>query len=222
MLKSAINLLIALLLIPSLSHALTGKVVSIADGDTITILDSFKTQHKIRLYGIDTPEKGQAFGDAAKKYTSKLVAGKTVDVKAYDTDKYGRTVGVVVADGVNVNQSLLSAGLAWQYQKYCKASFCGDWLRLEKNANTSNIGLWADNDPVPPWDWRKGARNSSYSKNTSSTLSPGTGSYHGNLNSHVFHSSNCRNYNCKNCIKAFQAREEAIATGYRPCGQCKP
>ncbi len=150
MLKAAINLLIALLLIPSVSHALTGNVVSVADGDTITILDNTNTQHKIRLYGIDTPEKRHAFGNTAKKHTSRLVFGKTVNVKAYDTDRYGRTVGVVVADGVNVNKSLIIAGLAWQYQKYCKASFCGDWLRLEKKASTSNIGPWADNDPIPP------------------------------------------------------------------------
>lgn len=91
-----------------MSHALTGKEASIADGDTITILDSNKHQHKIRLYGIDTPEKGQAFGDAAKKYTYKLIAGKNIDVKAYGTDRYGRTFGVVVADGVNVNQILIS------------------------------------------------------------------------------------------------------------------
>lgn len=118
-------------------------MISIADGDTITILTG-KTRHKIRLYGIDTPEKAQAFGKAAKKHTAKLVAGKTVDVTTYDTDRYGRTVGVVVADGANVNQSLISAGYAWQYQKYCKASFCDDWLRLEDKSRTSRIGLWSD------------------------------------------------------------------------------
>lgn len=105
----AAHLLLFFLLLstPALSEVMTGRVVSIADGDTITILNSSNTQHKIRLYGIDTPEKGQAFGNAAKKYTSELVAGKTVDVEVYDTDRYGRTVGVVFANGLNVNQSLI-------------------------------------------------------------------------------------------------------------------
>ena len=220
--RTALSLLIILLFCPSLSHALTGKVVSVADGDTITILDSAKAQHKIRLYGIDTPEKAQAFGNVAKKYTSKLVYGKTVDVTTYDTDRYGRTVGVVIADGVNVNQSLIGAGLAWQYRKYCKASFCEDWLGLEKKAHQSKNGLWTDNNPVPPWEYRKGAGNSNYSKATSSNSPPDTGSYHGNLMSHVFHSSNCRSYNCKNCTKTFQSRDVATAAGYHPCGQCRP
>ena len=206
--------------LPSITLALTGKVVSITDGDTITIL-SDKTQHKIRLYGIDTPEKGQPFGNAAKKHTSMLVAGKTVDVTSYDTDKYGRTVGVVRVDGINVNQSLISAGYAWQYRKYCKASFCENWLELEEKTRLSGIGLWADNDPVPPWQWRKGARNNSHS-NTTTSQDIGVGVYHGNIKSHVFHSSSCHNYNCKNCTQTFASREDALSSGYRPCGQCKP
>ena len=121
-----ILLTISLLLVclPLQSLALTGKVISVADGDTISILDSSNKQHKIRLYGIDTPEKKQAFGKAAKKYTSRLTFKKMVIVKAYDTDKYGHTVGVVKVDGINVNESLVRAGLAWQYRKYCKTSFC--------------------------------------------------------------------------------------------------
>jgi micrococcal nuclease len=220
-LKSVIHFIVFFFLCPSLGYAISGKVVSIADGDTITIL-SGKSQHKIRLYGIDTPEKGQAFGNVAKKFTSKLVAGKTVDVEAYDTDKYGRTVGVVFANGVNVNQSLIIAGLAWQYQKYCKASFCGDWLRLEQKAKTSGVGLWADNDPVPPWDWRKGARNSEHKKQTASKDTAAIHRYHGNLKTHVFHSPSCSDYNCKKCVTVFDSREDAIAAGYRPCKRCKP
>jgi endonuclease YncB( thermonuclease family) len=85
-------------------------VVSLADGGTITVLDISNRQHKIRLYGIDTLEKRQAYGQAAKKYISRLVASKRVDVKTYDTDKYGRTVGVVIVDGKNVNEKLIAAG----------------------------------------------------------------------------------------------------------------
>ena len=118
----------------SLSQTLSGQVVSIADGDTITMLDSSKKQVKIRLYGIDCPEKGQAFGKAAKKLTSRLTYKQMATVTEYDTDRYGRTVGVVLVDGVNINEAIIRAGYAWQYRKYCKASFCDDWLKVEKKA----------------------------------------------------------------------------------------
>jgi len=215
---------IVLLLLPTsaLAEVLSGKVVGIADGDTITILDSNKTQHKIRLYGIDTPEKGQAFGNASKKHISGLVAGKTVDVTSYDIDKYRRIVGVVSVNGVNVNKSLIGAGLAWQYRKYCKASFCDDWLNLEKKAKSSKIGLWADHDPVPPWEWRRGVRNTGFTKSGTVKYNSRVDVFHGNTRSHVFHAPTCRNYDCKNCIKIFKTRSEALSSGYKPCGQCNP
>ncbi len=148
------------------SQTITGKVISVADGDTITILDKKYRQTKIRLYGIGTPEKGQPYGKAAKKFTSKLTYKEQAKVRQYDKDRYGRTVGVVFVDGINVNEEIIRAGYAWQYQKYCKASFCKDWLQLEKKARNSKIGLWKGVDPIPPWKWRKGARNSSYSQSS--------------------------------------------------------
>lgn len=206
---------------PAHSTNLTGNVINISDGDTITILDSNKRQHKIRLYGIDCPESGQPFGKAAKKHTAKLTAWKQVVVKAYDTDRYGRTVGIVAVNGVIVNQSLIENGYAWQYRKYCKASFCSDWAILERKAKVSRIGMWRDNDPIPPWQWRKGARNSSYKK-TNSKYTASTSGYHGNVRSHKFHSSSCRHYNCKNCVKVFNSRDDAVSAGYKPCGMCRP
>jgi len=88
--------------------------VSVADGDTITILSNHNQQTKIRLYGIDTPEKSQAFGKKAKKFTASLTAGKQVSVKVYDKDRYGRSVGVVFVGGTNVNEEIIRAGYAWQ------------------------------------------------------------------------------------------------------------
>lgn len=210
------------LFFPLQAHTLTGKVISVADGDTITILDSSKKQHKIRLYGIDTPEKKQSFGKAAKKHTSRLTYKKQATVKAYDTDRYGRTVGVVKVDGTNVNESLIRAGLAWQYRKYCKEKFCSNWLQLEERAKTSNIGLWKDKDPVPPWQWRKAKRNSSYAKSSSGKYTTSSGGFHGNVKSHVFHSPSCRHYNCKNCTATFSNKDVALKAGYRACGQCRP
>ena len=224
MIRYVNTVLVCLLLIiaPTLSQALSGKVVSVADGDTITIIDKSKTEHRIRLYGIDTPEKGQPFGNSAKKHTSRLVAGKSVEVTPYDTDKYGRTVGVVSVNGTNVNQSLIESGIAWQYRKYCKETFCPGWLQLERKTKLSKYGLWAGTDPVPPWEWRKGARNSNYSEVSSGVRAPGSASYHGNTKSHVLHSPACLDYNCKNCTKAFDTKEAATSAGYRPCGRCKP
>lgn len=190
--------------------------MSVADGDTITILDEGKQQTKIRLYGIDTPEKAQAFGKQAKKFTASLTAGKRAKVEVYDTDRYGRSVGVVFVNGTNVNEEIIKNGYAWQYQKYCKTSFCDDWLKLEEHARSFAFGLWADSNPQPPWDWRKAKRYGSNNKNIAS----GPGIYHGNRKSHVYHGSSCKYYNCKNCIEVFKSTKEADNAGYRPHNQC--
>jgi endonuclease YncB( thermonuclease family) len=212
--------LFTLLLIPSISFSstITGKVVSVADGDTITILNSHNQQTKIRLYGIDTPEKAQPYGKKATKFTASLTAGKQVSVKVYDTDRYGRSVGVVFVGSNNINEEIIRAGYAWQYRKYCKASFCSDWLDLEEQAKNSRIGLWKDKNPTAPWEWRKAQRNGG--NNKSSNVVGGTGIYHGNKKSHVFHGSGCRYYNCKNCTVVFKSVNDAVGAGYRAHNQC--
>jgi len=106
------------LLAPSILWAWTGKVVGIADSDTITVLNG-KTPVKIRLYGIDCPEKGgQAFGNKAKQFTSDMVFKKQVQIEPMDQDRYGRTVAWVFVDGKNLCEELVAAGLAWHYKKY--------------------------------------------------------------------------------------------------------
>jgi micrococcal nuclease len=132
----------------------SGEVVGVADGDTITALNNGKGE-RIRLYGIDTPEKRQAFGKKAKQFTSDMVYGKTVEVKIKDIDRYGRTVALVNVDGESLNEALVKAGYAWVYQRYCKESFCKDWLSFEGVARYGKIGLWSDPDPEPPWDFRR-------------------------------------------------------------------
>lgn len=219
-----IALLLLLLLLTnsaSATEVLSGKVVHIADGDTITILDSSRSQHKIRLYGIDTPEIGQAFGKTAQKFTAKLTANEIAHVVSLDTDRYGRTVGIIVVNGVNVNQSIIEAGYAWHYGKYCKEPFCDEWLKLEKRARYLKKGLWADSEAKAPWEWRNAKRNATtkykprtYSLNNSSII------YHGNVRSHVFHGERCRHYNCKNCVKDFRSKQAALNSGYRPHHEC--
>ena len=206
--------LIIIFLITGVSYAqppIQGKVVSIADGDTITVLQNSK-QFKIRLYGVDTPEKSQDFGQKAKQFTSGMVYKQHVKVVAYDIDRYGRTVGMVYTGQKCLNEELVKNGFAWVYRKYCSESFCNQWAQLEREAREKKLGLWIYDNPIPPWDFRSG-------KSIKSNI---TGVYHGNVSSLVFHAPGCKHFNCKNCIKIFQDRKSAVDAGYKPCGICKP
>ncbi len=146
--------LIAFLLFPFyLLAQLSGKVVKVADGDTFTLLTEDNKQVKVRLHGIDCPEKGQDFGQVAKQYTSDKVYLQVVRVRATDIDRYGRTVGIVtLKDGTVLNEALLTAGLAWHYTKYDKNTL---WAGMELEARNKKVGLWVMPGAVPPWDWRK-------------------------------------------------------------------
>jgi len=132
---------------------LSGPVVRILDGDTIEVLHN---QHpeRIRLSGIDCPEKGQAYGKRAKQAASELVFGKEVTIQTHGHDKYKRTIGdVILPDGMNLNQELVKQGWCWWYWKYAP----GDTVLegLETHAREERKGLWVDPQPVPPWEWRK-------------------------------------------------------------------
>ncbi len=138
------------------AHDLSGRVVKVTDGDTITILDANDTQHKVRLYGIDTPEYKQPYSRAATKALAGLAEGEGIGVDVKDTDSYGRTVGVVYKGNVNVNLEMVKSGYAWWYKKYAPLD---DDLRVaEERARTDRLGLWADPNPVPPWEWRQATR----------------------------------------------------------------
>jgi len=145
-------LFLVCLLSPLTAQAWEGKVVGVTDGDTITVLQD-KTPVKVRLYGIDCPEKRQAFGTRAKQFTSDLVFGKVVDVWSYPgyVDRYGRTVGIVrLADETVVNQEIVRVGFGWVYPAYCKKPVCLEWKRLESEAASARLGLWRNENPVPP------------------------------------------------------------------------
>ncbi|MDP1769710.1 MAG: thermonuclease family protein [Nitrospirota bacterium] len=131
----------------------SGPVVSVLDGDTLEVLYN---QHpeRIRLSGIDCPEKGQAYGKRAKQAASDLAFGKEVTIQTHGHDKYKRTIGdVILPDGTNVNQELVKQGWCWWYRKYAP----GDTVleELEREAREGRKGLWADPQPVPPWVYRK-------------------------------------------------------------------
>jgi endonuclease YncB( thermonuclease family) len=132
-------------------QSLTGKVVAVADGDTLTVLDDDKVQHKVRLHGIDAPERKQAFGTKARERLAELTHGKSARVLPVDRDRYGRTVARIEVEGQDVNRQMIADGLAWHYTRYSKdAAMAG----AERDARAARRGLWADAAPVPPWEWR--------------------------------------------------------------------
>lgn len=150
------------LLTPSV-HAdiLTGRVVGIADGDTLTLLDTSNIKHKIRLAGIDSPEKGQPFGQACKKSLSDLAYDRVVAVASNKLDRYGRVIGKVLVNGQDVNLEQVRRGCGWHYKKYQNEQILDDRLSYnaaEELARASRIGLWIDSESMPPWDWRKARR----------------------------------------------------------------
>lgn len=129
----------------------TGKVVGVADGDTITVL-RYQEPVKVRLAEIDAPEKAQAFGNRSKQALSTLVYGKTVLVVEQGQDRYKRTIGRVYQSALDVNAEQIKQGMAWVYQKYAKDATL---FQLESDAKAQKHGLWADADPIPPWEWRR-------------------------------------------------------------------
>lgn len=134
----------------------SGVVVSIADGDTLTVLRAGR-QEKVRLYGIDCPEKKQPFGTRARQFTGQLAFKKTVTVRVKDRDRYGRTVGeVVLPDGKVLNHELVREGLAWWYRDYAAGDVQLAWL--EEEARSAGRGIWSDSRAVPPWEYRKRGR----------------------------------------------------------------
>lgn len=134
------------------AEPLTGKVVRIADGDTITVLDAANAQHKVRLQGIDAPERGQPFGTKAREGLAAMVMGKAVTVHDDGKDKYGRTLGRIEIEGRDVNRQMVADGLAWHYVKFSRDARLA---AAERDARAARRGLWADAAPVPPWEWRK-------------------------------------------------------------------
>lgn len=151
------RILILLLLIPALLSAktLTGKIVKVTDGDTVVLLDSANTQHKIRLDGIDCPERGQPYGTKATDFVKNIAAGKRANVEWEKKDRYGRILGVLIVDNVNVNKELLRSGLAWHYKHFNTDK---ELAELEQTAKDKKLNIWSDKNPIEPYRWRKGDR----------------------------------------------------------------
>lgn len=149
------TLIICILSLHLIAQTLTGKVISIKDGDTIEMLVDNKPV-KIRLRGIDCPEKKQPFGNNARQFTSDLCFGKIVKAEQLSKDRYKRIVAkIILPSGNLLNLQLLKAGLAWHYTKYDRSN---DFASAEKEAKSQRRGIWSMKDPIAPWSWRKGVR----------------------------------------------------------------
>lgn len=142
----------------SKGDVLQGTVVGVSDGDTLTLLDANKQQYRIRLAFIDAPEKSQPYGQASKQYLSDLVYDQTVQVNVMDIDKYGRVVGRVWSGGGDVNYAQVMNGFAWHYLQFARKSQDGESFSLYEAAQQAAIsqraGLWQQDAPQPPWDYR--------------------------------------------------------------------
>lgn len=148
------NLSLIFLFCSSLFYAQTSaKVVSISDGDTITVLLAGNIQKKLRLAEVDCPESGQPFGKNAKQFTSDQVFGKMISFIATDTDRYGRTIAKVYYDGGKyLSSELIKAGFGWWYYYYSKDK---SLEKLEKEAQIHKLGLWQDHSAIAPWEYRR-------------------------------------------------------------------
>ncbi len=144
---------LGLSLAPALaSMVITGKVVGVHDGDSITVLTATNQQIKVRLSGIDAPELSQAFGKRAKQALSGKVFGQIVTLEVKNTDRYGRTVADVWLGERWINLEMVAEGWAWHYRQYSKSK---ELEAAERGAREKRLGLWADKDPVPPWEYRR-------------------------------------------------------------------
>ena len=161
--------ILLLLLLPVLAHAFDGRVVGIADGDTLTVIDAQHQQYKIRLMGIDAPEKAQPFGQKSKSNLSALAFNRDVEIVGNKKDRYGRLIAkVMVADAncntpncpktIDANLEQIKAGLAWWYRHYAKEQSPRDredYEVAEFNAKARRAGLWGHKLPIPPWEFRR-------------------------------------------------------------------
>lgn len=226
--RSCFNIKIMKALIPILLFAvstfaqISGRVVGISDGDTVTILKD-RSQIKIRLAGIDAPEKGQAFGQRSKENLSRLIFGKDVKVYTFKTDRYGRTVGKIMIDDLDINLQQIKDGYAWVYQAYLRELLPSDrklYLAAESSARSEQAGLWRDTEPIAPWDYRKPPVRTFTAPKYAAVSTEAL--IKGNKNSMIFHEPGCRDYNkiSPRNIVWFKTASEAIAAGYRKARNC--
>jgi len=141
--------------LPAASETITGRVVAIQDGDTLTLLVNQK-QVKVRLADIDAPESKQPFGNRSKQSLAALCFDKEARLETQGKDRYGRTIATVYCTGSNVNAIQVRQGMAWVFDRYASPS--SPLYAFQNDARAAHRGLWSDPNPIPPWEWRQWSR----------------------------------------------------------------
>jgi endonuclease YncB( thermonuclease family) len=202
-----------------LQLVIEGKVINVHDGDTVTVLDQDGKKFNIRLAGIDAPELKQEVGSVSQQNLSRLVLGKQVSIYWSKIDKYRRTVGTIMLDGHDVNIEQVKAGLAWHFKKYADEQPPEDrrtYAAAEQSARAAKLGLWKDEAPLAPGDWRQAVKTKRWGP------PPPEGTIVGNSNSKKYHRPDCAGYRDmaeKNRV-FFKTVAEAEAAGYKRAGNC--
>lgn len=140
---------------------ISGQVTKISDGDTIQVVDAAGVKVKVRIYGIDAPETskgnnpGQPFGEDAKTALVDMIYHQQVRLEVQAIDRYKRLVSLVFLNDKNVSLEMVKMGYAWAYKKYLERPSASEYIEAENEARRSKIGIWKDNNPQPPWEFRK-------------------------------------------------------------------
>jgi len=207
------------------------EVLSVTDGDTVWVRVWPNRVLEVRFEGVDCPESEQAGGLEAQRFTADRVLGRDLEIRSHGLDRYGRTLGRVFVDGVDLNLALVQAGQAWHSKRYSSEAALAS---AETQARVQRIGLWRQASPIPPWEFRRLAREPQAKPPPPEPTAPSdpasappespdaAGPLHGNTRSMVFHRPGCRNYDCKNCTAVFKNAAEAAAAGYQQAGCCRP
>ena len=210
--KPILTILTLLFAFTASAFEFAGKVVGVADGDTITVLYG-KKEYKIRFQHIDCPESSQAFGTKAKQVLSNKVFGKTVTVRWKEKDRYKRILGDVYVGQRWINVEMVNEGMAWHYKFFSKDASIG---AVEAKARAAKRGIWSQPNPVPPWEFRR--------KKSSASKAP---PQKGTATTKVFTTASGKKYHRDGCSSLSKSRftiflQKAKAAGYTPCKSCNP
>lgn len=156
------------ILIPVITYA-NMTLIKVHDGDTITLADKYGKEIKLRLYGIDAPELAQLYGNEAKSYLQHILSNNNITFKEKHKDTYGRTVATVFVENNNINLEMVKAGYAWHYDRYNKSNV---YAKAQQYAKENKLGLWQQENPIEPSQYRKGKKNNEHSNNKPLFKSP--------------------------------------------------
>jgi endonuclease YncB( thermonuclease family) len=205
----------------SVGATFSATVVHVADGDTVDVrVTATGERVRIRVHGIDAPERGEAFGQVALRFTRATVFSRAVSVEGRDVDAYGRLVARVRMAGTDLSEALLRAGLACHYRRYSEDPVLE---RAEAEARAAGRGFWARGVSRPRCaaDLRQGTSPEAVPRSLDPRSTPAyDGRVVGNVSSRVYHAPTCRNAGCRRCTRQFATRAEAEAAGFRPAGDC--